>query len=119
MARTPNLWYRAQKSCYKAYVKGRRVTLLTTDETPENAKRAARRALESGWPGPLWLERVAGYLCSRRGGGPIHGVLQVLEDVLGDAKQMVERQDLDPEKVAVEPPQGLPSSGVLISTNSM
>jgi integrase len=42
MARTAKPWYCAQKSCYKAYVKGRRVTLLTGPETPENEKLAAR-----------------------------------------------------------------------------
>jgi integrase len=43
MARTPRPWHCAQKSCYKAYVKGRRVTLLTGDETPENTKLAAKK----------------------------------------------------------------------------
>jgi hypothetical protein len=43
MARISRPWYCAQKSCYKAYVKGRRVTLLTGAESPENEKPAAQK----------------------------------------------------------------------------
>lgn len=43
MARVPHPWYCAQKSCYKAYVKGRRVTLLSGDENPTNLKLAAKK----------------------------------------------------------------------------
>jgi hypothetical protein len=41
MARHPRPWYCAQKSCYKAYVKGRRVTLISGEESPENERLAA------------------------------------------------------------------------------
>src|SRR5437870_5419111 len=43
MVRTSRPWYSAQKRCYKAYVRGRRVTLLTGDENPVNEKLAAKK----------------------------------------------------------------------------
>ena len=43
MARQARPWYAADKHAYRAYVRGRRVTLLKGDENPTNAKLAAQK----------------------------------------------------------------------------
>jgi integrase len=43
MARTARPWYAADKRCYRAYVRGRRVTLFKGDETPTNEKLATQK----------------------------------------------------------------------------
>jgi integrase len=43
MARTARPWYAADKRCYRAYVRGRRVTLVKGDENPTNEKLARQK----------------------------------------------------------------------------
>src|SRR5689334_11807814 len=43
MARTPRPWYFSERKAYAANVKGKRVILLKGDETPANARRAAKK----------------------------------------------------------------------------
>ncbi len=43
MARTARPWYAADKPTYRAYVNGRRVTLLRGEENPTNARLAEKK----------------------------------------------------------------------------